>query len=55
MISTRQSRLITSGYNVRYEYAGREYQTQMPYDPGQSIRVQVQVTPIMSGGGYSSR
>ena len=34
-----------SGYNVRYEYAGREYQTQMPYDPGPSIRVQVQVTP----------
>jgi uncharacterized protein YcfJ len=45
----------TSGYNVRYEYGGREYQTQMPYDPGPSIRVQVQVTPIMSGGGYSSQ
>ena len=44
-----------SGYNVRYEYAGREYQTQMPYDPGPSIRVQVQVTPIVSGGGYPSR
>lgn len=44
-----------TGYNVRYDYAGREYQTQMPYDPGPSIQVQVQVTPIMSGGGYSSR
>ena len=45
-----------SGYNVRYEYAGREYQTQMPYDPGPSIRVQVQVTPIIfPGGGYPPR
>lgn len=45
----------TSGYSVRYEYAGREYQTQMPYDPGSSIRVQVQVMPIISGDGHSSR
>ena len=44
-----------TAYNVRYEYAGREYQTQMPYDPGPSIRVQVQVTPIISGGGYPPR
>ncbi len=44
-----------SGYNVRYEYAGRDYQAQMPYDPGPSMRVQVQVTPIVSGGGYPSR
>ncbi len=44
-----------SGYNVRYEYAGREYQTQMPYDPGPRMAVQVQVTPIVSSGGYPSR
>ena len=31
----------TVGYDVRYEYAGREYNVQMPYDPGPSIRVQV--------------
>lgn len=36
----------TSGYNVRYEYAGKEYQVQMPYDPGPTIRLQV--TPISS-------
>lgn len=34
----------TMGYDVVYEYAGREYNTQMPYDPGPTIRLQV--TPI---------
>ena len=34
----------TMGYDVVYEYAGREYSTQMPYDPGPTIRVQV--TPL---------
>jgi uncharacterized protein YcfJ len=35
------------GYNVTYEYAGREYQTQLPYDPGATI--QLQVSPVSSG------
>ena len=34
----------TVGYNVTYEYAGRQYQTQMPNDPGQTIALQV--TPV---------
>ncbi len=34
----------TIGYNVTYEYAGRQYQVQMPQDPGPTIRVQV--TPM---------
>jgi uncharacterized protein YcfJ len=33
------------GYQVTYEYAGREYVTQMPYDPGERIQVRVDVTP----------
>lgn len=33
------------GYDVTYEYAGREYVTQLPYDPGERIRVRVDVTP----------
>lgn len=33
------------GYDVTYEYAGREYMTRMPYDPGERIRVRVDVTP----------
>jgi uncharacterized protein YcfJ len=36
----------TMGYNVVYEYAGKQYNVQMPYDPGPTIRLQV--TP-MSG------
>jgi uncharacterized protein YcfJ len=33
------------GYRVTYAYHGREYVTQMPYDPGQRIRVNVDVRP----------
>ncbi len=34
----------TIGYNVVYEYAGKQYQAQLPYDPGQNIRLQL--TPV---------
>lgn len=34
----------TMGYNVTYEYAGRQYQVQLPQDPGPTLRVQV--TPV---------
>jgi uncharacterized protein YcfJ len=37
----------TVGYNVTYEYAGRQYTTQLPYDPGATI--QLQVTPMGAG------
>jgi uncharacterized protein YcfJ len=33
------------GYDVEYEYAGQRFQTRMPYDPGERIRVRVAVTP----------
>ncbi len=33
------------GYEVTYEYAGREYVTRLPYDPGERLRVRVAVTP----------
>lgn len=33
------------GYRVTYAYAGREYTTRMPYDPGDRIRIRVDVTP----------
>jgi uncharacterized protein YcfJ len=36
------------GYEVTYEYAGREYVTRMPYDPGERIQVRVDVTPVAS-------
>lgn len=34
----------TVGYNVTYEYGGKQYTVQMPQDPGQWVRVQV--TPV---------
>lgn len=33
------------GYEVTYEYAGRRHVTRMPYDPGERVRVRVDVTP----------
>lgn len=32
------------GYDVRYEYAGRQYRVQLPQDPGPTLAVQV--TPV---------
>ena len=34
-------------YNVVYEYAGKQFSVQLPYDPGQTIRLQV--TPVGAG------
>lgn len=33
------------GYRVSYEYQGRRYQTRLPYDPGERLRVRVDVFP----------
>jgi uncharacterized protein YcfJ len=33
------------GYRVSYVYQGRRYTTQMPYDPGNRIRIRVNVHP----------
>ncbi len=33
------------GYRVAYEYHGRRYETRMPYDPGERVRVRVDVFP----------
>lgn len=34
------------GYQVTYEYAGKTYQVEMPYDPGPSLAVQI--TPVVN-------
>lgn len=34
------------GYDVTYRYAGQVYNTQLPYDPGARLPVQVQVSPL---------
>jgi uncharacterized protein YcfJ len=33
------------GYRVTYEYNGRQFTTRLPYDPGERIRVRVDVRP----------
>jgi uncharacterized protein YcfJ len=38
-------RMQLQGYEVRYVYDGREYTTQLPYDPGTRVRVNVDVRP----------
>ena len=41
--SHREERI--DGYRVTYRYNGQKYQTEMPYDPGQSLRVRVDIRP----------
>jgi uncharacterized protein YcfJ len=38
------SRQLT-GYNVVFRYGGQQFQTVLPYDPGNAVRVTVSVTP----------
>jgi uncharacterized protein YcfJ len=40
----RQEKRI-DGYNVVYRYHGQKYATRMPHDPGQKIRVRVDIRP----------
>ncbi|MCC7461530.1 MAG: glycine zipper 2TM domain-containing protein [Gammaproteobacteria bacterium] len=34
------------GYRVTYRYNGRDYRTQLPYEPGERIRVRIAVDPV---------
>ena len=43
MVDNFESR--TTGYNVTYEYKGRQYSSVLPYDPGNRLKVNVTVTP----------
>ena len=43
--SSRNGQREASAYDVTYEYAGRAYTTRTNYDPGDRIRVRVDVTP----------
>lgn len=41
---SREERI--DGYRVMYRYHGQKYVTEMPYDPGNRIRVRVDVRPV---------
>ncbi|MEM7431908.1 MAG: glycine zipper 2TM domain-containing protein [Pseudomonadota bacterium] len=40
---TKQERI--DGYDVIYRYRGQKYQTRMPYDPGNRLKIRVDVRP----------
>lgn len=44
--TVNEVREATLGYDVLYEYAGREFTTRMDRDPGRNLRVRVEVTPV---------
>ena len=43
----QEMRQVTTGFDVRYRYNGREYVSRMPYDPGRRIRVAINVDPVV--------
>jgi uncharacterized protein YcfJ len=45
--TVQETREIASGYDVRYEYHGRQFTTRLPYDPGRMIPVRVDVAPVV--------
>ena len=42
-------REVPAGFEVRYRYAGRDFVTRMPNEPGRRVRVAVDVTPVDDG------
>jgi len=45
--TVQEVREIANGYDVRYEYRGRQFTTRLPYDPGRMIPVRVDVAPVV--------
>jgi len=38
---------VLEGYDVTYEYRGRQYRIEMPYDPGEHIKMRIQFAPVI--------
>lgn len=43
--TVNDSRDVIRGYNVTYSYGGRQFTTELPYDPGQRLDVAVSIAP----------
>ncbi|HEX3096147.1 MAG TPA: glycine zipper 2TM domain-containing protein [Usitatibacter sp.] len=41
-----ETREATVGYDVRYEYRGRQFATRLPRDPGRTLPIRVDVQPV---------
>ena len=37
---------VIDGYQVTYRYKGNQYETRMPYDPGDRVKLKVNVNPV---------
>lgn len=44
--TVNEVREATIGFDVDYEYRGRQFTTRLPFDPGQRLDVRVDVTPV---------
>jgi uncharacterized protein YcfJ len=38
---------VIDGYDVTYRYRGNNYQIEMPYDPGERIKMRIQFAPVI--------
>ena len=46
--TVQETREVVVGYDVSYEYRGRQFTTRMPYDPGRMIPVRVDGAPVVN-------
>ena len=45
--TVQEVREATVGYDVRYDYNGRQFTTRLPHDPGRFVHVRVDVQPVV--------
>ena len=48
-------REVTSSWDVRYTYGGREFATRLPFDPGRRLTIAVNLQPIEERGPRGDR
>lgn len=45
--TVQEVREVAVGYDVRYRFAGREFVTRMPYDPGPRVHIGIDIHPVV--------
>ena len=53
--TTDNYRQVVNGYDVRYRFQGREFNTRLPYDPGEWVTLKVNFTVAENQRGGRSR
>lgn len=38
---------VVDGYDVTYKYRGKTYRMEMPYDPGERIKMRIRIEPVL--------